>query len=217
LRAQYPLFRFVCRFAQIAHVFAHAHRLELLKHLGLGERSVEDLATRASLPLANASSFSAAPPSTRADATASTSTIGTLATKWWWVCSLPSAASASATVPRSRGSWRSYFRARDEFEPVFRQELLKRPAHRLRDFQGHPSREQGVSRSISPGRSQRADVIRRSQKASCSFMLPRKRRKLLRASAPKLTSLSWTLIGLTGVHLRPCRNWIAFSENLPSK
>jgi DNA-binding transcriptional ArsR family regulator len=41
--------------AQIAHALAHAHRLELLEHLGQGERSVEDLATRASLTLANAS------------------------------------------------------------------------------------------------------------------------------------------------------------------
>ena len=41
--------------ARIAHALAHAHRLELLEHLGQGERSVEDLATRASLTLANAS------------------------------------------------------------------------------------------------------------------------------------------------------------------
>ncbi len=34
---------------------AHAHRLELLEHLGQGERSVEDLAVRAGLTLANAS------------------------------------------------------------------------------------------------------------------------------------------------------------------
>ena len=41
--------------AQIAHALAHAHRLELLEHLGQGERSVYDLATRANLTLANAS------------------------------------------------------------------------------------------------------------------------------------------------------------------
>ena len=41
--------------AQIAHALAHAHRLELLEHLGQGERSVEDLAARAGLTLANAS------------------------------------------------------------------------------------------------------------------------------------------------------------------
>ena len=41
--------------AQIAHALAHAHRLELLEHLGQSERSVEDLAARAGLTLANAS------------------------------------------------------------------------------------------------------------------------------------------------------------------
>src|SRR5215469_9433595 len=41
--------------AQIAQALGHAHRLELLEHLGQGERSVEDLAARASLTIANAS------------------------------------------------------------------------------------------------------------------------------------------------------------------
>jgi ArsR family transcriptional regulator len=41
--------------AQIAHALAHAHRLELLEHLGQGERSVEDLAGRTGLTLANCS------------------------------------------------------------------------------------------------------------------------------------------------------------------
>ncbi len=41
--------------AQIAQALGHAHRLELLEHLGQGERSVEDLAARASLTLANTS------------------------------------------------------------------------------------------------------------------------------------------------------------------
>ena len=41
--------------AQIAQAIGHEHRLELLEHLGQGERSVEDLAARSSLTLANAS------------------------------------------------------------------------------------------------------------------------------------------------------------------
>src|SRR5262245_49985747 len=41
--------------AQIAQALGHAHRLELLEQLGQGERSVEDLAARTSLTLANAS------------------------------------------------------------------------------------------------------------------------------------------------------------------
>jgi ArsR family transcriptional regulator len=43
------------RLAEIAQALGHAHRLELLEHLGQGERSVEDLAARAGLTLANTS------------------------------------------------------------------------------------------------------------------------------------------------------------------
>src|SRR5256885_9830152 len=41
--------------AEIAQALGHAHRLELLEHLGQGERSVEDLAGRAGLTIANTS------------------------------------------------------------------------------------------------------------------------------------------------------------------
>ena len=41
--------------AEIAQALGHAHRLELLEHLGQGERSVEDLATRTGLTVANTS------------------------------------------------------------------------------------------------------------------------------------------------------------------
>src|SRR5260370_4691193 len=41
--------------AEIAHALGHAHRLELLEHLGQGERSVEDLAARTGLTMANTS------------------------------------------------------------------------------------------------------------------------------------------------------------------
>ena len=41
--------------AEIAQALGHAYRLELLEHLGQGERSVEDLATRAGITLANSS------------------------------------------------------------------------------------------------------------------------------------------------------------------
>src|SRR5438132_3921167 len=41
--------------AEIAQALGHAHRLELLEHLGQGERSVEDLASRAGLTMANTS------------------------------------------------------------------------------------------------------------------------------------------------------------------
>jgi rhodanese-related sulfurtransferase/DNA-binding HxlR family transcriptional regulator len=41
--------------AAIAQALGHAHRLELLEHLGQGERNVEDLATRTGLTVANTS------------------------------------------------------------------------------------------------------------------------------------------------------------------
>lgn len=41
--------------AEIAQAIGHAHRIELLEHLGQGERSVEELAARADLTFANAS------------------------------------------------------------------------------------------------------------------------------------------------------------------
>ena len=41
--------------AAIAQGLGHAHRLEMLEHLAQGERSVEDLAGRAGISLANCS------------------------------------------------------------------------------------------------------------------------------------------------------------------
>jgi ArsR family transcriptional regulator len=45
---------FAC-LAEAARALGHAHRLELLEHLGQGERSVEDLAARTGLTFANTS------------------------------------------------------------------------------------------------------------------------------------------------------------------
>jgi rhodanese-related sulfurtransferase len=50
-----PKQRVFASLAAIAQALGHAHRLELLEHLGQGERSVEDLATRAGLTVANTS------------------------------------------------------------------------------------------------------------------------------------------------------------------
>src|SRR5437773_11807970 len=41
--------------AEIARALGHAHRLELLEHLGQGERSFEDLASRTGPTVANTS------------------------------------------------------------------------------------------------------------------------------------------------------------------
>jgi rhodanese-related sulfurtransferase len=43
------------RLAEIAQALGHAHRLELLEHVGQGERSVEDLAAQVGLTFANTS------------------------------------------------------------------------------------------------------------------------------------------------------------------
>jgi rhodanese-related sulfurtransferase len=50
-----PKQRVLVGLAEIAQALGHAHRLELLEHLGQGERSVEDLAARTGLTMANTS------------------------------------------------------------------------------------------------------------------------------------------------------------------
>ncbi len=115
--------------AQIAHALAHAHRLELLERLGQGERSVEDLARHASLTLANASRHlqllrRAALVEGRRDGkrvyyrlAGDDAVVGLLA-------ALSRVGERnSAEIARVMAS---YFRARDEFEPVSRGELLDR-------------------------------------------------------------------------------------------
>jgi rhodanese-related sulfurtransferase len=124
-----PKQRVFVSLAEIAQALGHAHRLELLEHLGQGERSVDDLAARAGLILANASRHlqllrRAALVEGRRDG------------KWVFyrlsgedtVIRLLSALSRvgernSAEIARVTAT---YFRARDEFEPVSREELLDR-------------------------------------------------------------------------------------------
>jgi rhodanese-related sulfurtransferase/DNA-binding transcriptional ArsR family regulator len=50
-----PKQRLFERFAELARILGHAHRLELLEHLAQGERAVEVLAERTGLSIANAS------------------------------------------------------------------------------------------------------------------------------------------------------------------
>ena len=115
--------------AQIAQALGHAHRLELLEHLGQGEPSVEDLAARAGLTLANTSRHlqllrRAALVVGRRDGKrvyyrlASDDVVVGLLTVLSRVGERNSAEIARIMA--------SYFRARDEFEPVARQELLDR-------------------------------------------------------------------------------------------
>src|ERR1700751_2408484 len=115
--------------AQIAQALGHAHRLELLEHLGQGERSVEDLAARATLTIANTSRHlqllrrAGLVEGRRAGKRVYYRLAGDDV-----VVGLLGALSRvgernSAEIARVMAS---YFRARDEFEPVSRDELLDR-------------------------------------------------------------------------------------------
>jgi rhodanese-related sulfurtransferase/DNA-binding transcriptional ArsR family regulator len=115
--------------AQIAQALGHAHRLELLEHLGQGERSVEHLAARASLTIANTSRHlqllrRAGLVEGRRDGkrvyyrlAGDDAVVGLLG-------ALSRVGERnSAEIARVMAS---YFRARDGFEPVSRKELLDR-------------------------------------------------------------------------------------------
>ena len=115
--------------AEIAQAIGHAHRLELLEHLGQGERSVEDLATRTSLTVANTSRHlqllrrAALVEGRREGKRVFYRLSGEEA-----VVGLLHALSRvgernSAEIARVMAS---YFRARDQLEPVSRDELLDR-------------------------------------------------------------------------------------------
>ena len=115
--------------AAIAQALGHAHRLELLEHLGQGERSVDDLATRAGLTLANTSRHlqllrRAALVEGKRDGKrifyrlAGTDVVVGLLHALSRVGERNSAEIARVMT--------SYFRERDDFEPVSREELLER-------------------------------------------------------------------------------------------
>ena len=115
--------------AEIAQALGHAHRLEMLEHLGQGERSVDDLAARAGLTLANCSRHlqllrRAALVEGRREGkrifyrlAGDDAVIGLLA-------ALSHVGQRNnAEIARVISS---YFKARDELEPVSREELLDR-------------------------------------------------------------------------------------------
>jgi rhodanese-related sulfurtransferase/DNA-binding MarR family transcriptional regulator len=124
-----PKQRVLAGLAQIAHALAHAHRLELLEHLGQGERSVEELAARIGLTMANTSRHlqllrrAALVEGRREGKRVFYRLAGEQA-----VIALLNALSRvgernSAEIARVMAS---YFRARDGFEPVSRGELIDR-------------------------------------------------------------------------------------------
>jgi ArsR family transcriptional regulator len=115
--------------AEIAQALGHSHRLELLEHLGQGERSVEDLAARSGLTVANTSRHlqllrRAALVEGRRE---SKRVFYRLSNEDAVVALLQALSRVgernSAEIARVMAS---YFRARDEFEPVSRKELLER-------------------------------------------------------------------------------------------
>jgi rhodanese-related sulfurtransferase/DNA-binding transcriptional ArsR family regulator len=115
--------------AEIAQALGHAHRLELLEHLGQGERNVEDLAARTGLTMANTSRHLQL---LRRAALVE----GRRAGKRVFYCLSGEDAVVALLQALSRVGERnsaeiarviaSYFRARDELEPVSRDELLDR-------------------------------------------------------------------------------------------
>jgi ArsR family transcriptional regulator len=124
-----PKQRVFAGLAEIAQALGHAHRLELLEHLGQGERSVEDLAARTGLTVANTSRHlqilrrGSLVEGRRVAKRVFYSLAGEDA-----VIGLLRALSVvgernSAEIARVMAS---YFLARDQFEPVSRAELLDR-------------------------------------------------------------------------------------------
>ena len=115
--------------AEIAQALGHAHRLELLEHLGQGERSVEELAARAGLTFANASRHlqilrRAALVATRRDGKR---VLYCLAGEDDVITLLKALGRVgernAAEIERVMAA---YFRARDAMEPVSRKSLIKR-------------------------------------------------------------------------------------------
>jgi ArsR family transcriptional regulator len=115
--------------AEIAQALGHAHRLELLEHLGQGERSVEGLAARVGLTFANASRHlrilrRASLVQTRR---AGKRVIYHLAGEVEIIGLMRALATVgernAAEVERVLAS---YFRARDAMEPISRSELMAR-------------------------------------------------------------------------------------------
>jgi rhodanese-related sulfurtransferase/DNA-binding MarR family transcriptional regulator len=115
--------------AAIAQALGHAHRLEMLEHLAQGERSVEDLAARAGITLANCSRHlqllrRAGLVEGRRDGKRVFYRLSGEDAVVGLVNALSRVGERnSAEIARVMAS---YFRARDELEPVSRIELLDR-------------------------------------------------------------------------------------------
>src|SRR5690242_14406669 len=128
LRKQGPKQALFAQFAMVAKTLSHAHRLELLEQVAQGERSVEALAQRSGLSVANASQHlqhlrRAGMVATRRDgkfiyySLADDSVLALLAAL---------GKIAERNVAEVDRVMRCYFHDRDSLEPVSRRELVKR-------------------------------------------------------------------------------------------
>ena len=123
-----PKFGLFSQFAAVARALGHPHRLELLEHLAQGERSVEALAERVGVSIANASQHlhqlrRAGLVASRRDGKYVLYRLGDESVLALVALLRQFAERNIAEVDRIV---RSYFAARDGMEPVSRQELLER-------------------------------------------------------------------------------------------
>jgi rhodanese-related sulfurtransferase len=115
--------------AEIAQALGHAHRLELLEHVGQGERSVEELAVRVSLTFANASRHlqilrRASLVATRRDGKR---VLYSLAGEGEVIALLKAlSVVGERNMAEIERVMAAYFRARDAMEPVSRADLTER-------------------------------------------------------------------------------------------
>lgn len=118
----------LAEFAGVARALGHPHRLDLLEHLGQGERGVDALAARVGLPVANASQHlqhlrRAGLVTNRRDGKCVLYRLADTGVTDLLSALRQQAERNLAAVDRIR---RGYFADRDNLEPVSRQELLDR-------------------------------------------------------------------------------------------
>ncbi len=123
-----PKSALVASFAEVAKALGHAQRLEIVEHLAQGERSVDALATRLGIPIANASQHlrlmrQAGLLASRREGKRIFYSIGDPSVIELVIALRCVAERNLAKVHEILGG---YFRERDAFEPVSRKELMQR-------------------------------------------------------------------------------------------
>jgi rhodanese-related sulfurtransferase len=122
--------RLYAQFARIGHAFASPRRLELLDLLAQGERSVEELATEASLPIANTSQHlrllhQAELVATRRDGTRVLYRLASFEVFRLWQTLRTTAETQLAEIDRVTAA---YLSRREDMEAIGSEELLQRLA-----------------------------------------------------------------------------------------